>query len=533
MQLLGILNKKGTQSLFEGFVKKLGKTMKKILINDNLWQTRIALTSDGKLQNIYFSTHTQNNLERSFFKGIVTKVLPGIQTAFVEIDQEKAGFLHISEIDRELAIENMSKHAQIEFDESSKKKTRRQKPNIAKIVKEGNPILVQVSKEPVYEKGAKLTTCFTLPGRFFVLTPNIPRLGVSKKIEDRDERLRLKEIVRKCLPEGMGGIIRTTSEGRLVKEITKDIRYLVNTWNTIQKKFDSAKPQEKIHEDLPLAMQVVRDHLDDDVQAIIVDNKQTQQELYNFVKTTAPEHALKVMAYDKITPIFKTYDIDTQLENALKKKVPLKSGGSLIIESTEAMAVIDVNTGRFTGKSDLEETILKTNLEAAEESARQLRLRNIGGLIVIDFIDMSPAGNRRKLYNFLEKTLREQDKFQSVVLKVSEFGLVQMTRKRSGKTLLQQLTQNCQTCNGTGFISSVQTDSFGILRDIQEELLKLKKTKVATISINPDIFEYLTSVEYNSILELEKKHKIKITLLSDPKLKPTQYKLKKNSILER
>ena len=352
----------------------------------------------------------------------------------------------------------MSKHAQIEFDESSKKKTRRQKPNIAKIVKEGNPILVQVSKEPVYEKGAKLTTCFTLPGRFFVLTPNIPRLGVSKKIEDRDERLRLKEIVRKCLPEGMGGIIRTTSEGRL---------------------------------------------------------------------------ALKVMAYDKITPIFKTYDIDTQLENALKKKVPLKSGGSLIIESTEAMAVIDVNTGRFTGKSDLEETILKTNLEAAEESARQLRLRNIGGLIVIDFIDMSPAGNRRKLYNFLEKTLREQDKFQSVVLKVSEFGLVQMTRKRSGKTLLQQLTQNCQTCNGTGFISSVQTDSFGILRDIQEELLKLKKTKVATISINPDIFEYLTSVEYNSILELEKKHKIKITLLSDPKLKPTQYKLKKNSILER
>jgi ribonuclease G len=501
--------------------------MKKILINDNPWQTRIALMRNGELQNIYFSTHTQEVLERAYFKGIVTKVLPGIQTAFVDIGKEKAGFLHISEIDRELAIENMSKHAQIEFDETVKRKPQRQKPNIAKIVKEGDPILVQVSKEPVYEKGAKLTTCFTLPGRFFVLTPNIPRLGVSKKIADREERARLKDIVRKLLPEGMGGIIRTTSEDRTSRELAKDIRYLTKIWEIIQKKFQNAQPKEKIHEDLSLSLQVVRDHLDDDVEAVIADNAQTQKEVYRFVKTVAPEHAMKVSLYNQPMPLFKAYDVEPQIIAALEKKVPLKSGGSLIIETTEAMTVIDVNTGRFTGKANLEDTILKTNLEAAEAAARQLRLRNIGGLIIIDFIDMAIHGNRQKLFNFLEKTLREQDKFQSVVLKVSEFGLVQMTRKRSGKTLIQQLTRACPTCQGLGFIPSIQTDSFTVLRALKEELATIKKQKEVTVSVNQAVFEYLASVEYNAILALEKEFKLKIILLTDSTLKTNQYKLKK------
>lgn len=503
--------------------------MKKILINDNPWQTRIALMLDSELQNIYFSAHTQPTLERSYFKGVVTKVLPGIQTAFVDIGQTKAGFLHISEIDREMAIENMSKHAQVEFDDTSNKKStvRRQKPNIAKIVKEGDSILVQVSKEPVYEKGAKLTTCFTLPGRFLVLTPNIPRLGVSKKIDDRDERQRLKEVVRKLLPEGMGGIIRTTSEGRSEKELAKDIRFLVKSWNEIQKKFKESAPEAKIHEDLDLSLQVVRDHLDDDVEAVITDNKQNQKELYQFVKNIAPEHAMKVKLYTDKTTIFEYYGINSQIEEALEKKVHLKSGGSLIIETVEAMTVIDVNTGRFTGKGNMEDTILKTNLEAAEEAARQLRLRNIGGLIVIDFIDMATPANRQKLFNHLEKTLKERDKFQSVVLKVSEFGLVQMTRKRSGKTLSQSLMQTCSTCHGIGVVPSIQTDSFEILRNMKNDLGSLDKQKDITISIHPDVFEYLASVEYNAILILEKQFKVKITLLTDPRLKTDQYKIQK------
>src|SRR3989304_1829103 len=299
--------------------------MKKIIINVNPWQTRIAITWNNQLQNIYFSSHTQESLGRSFFKGSITKVLPGIQTAFVDIGQEKAGFLHISEIDRELAMENISKQAQVEYEESSRKHSRqRQKPSISKIVKEGDEILVQVSKEPVYEKGAKLTTCFTLPGRFFVLMPNIPRLGVSKKIADRDERIRLKEIIRKNLPEGMGGIIRTTSEGRNDQELVKDVRYLVHTWNTIQKKLSSAKPKEKIHQDLPLSFQVVRDHLDDDVEVVISDNKSNHQELYQFVKTIAPEHSMKIKLYEEETPLFQKYNIEKQIEQALETKVPLK-----------------------------------------------------------------------------------------------------------------------------------------------------------------------------------------------------------------
>ena len=501
--------------------------MKKIIISSDLWQTRIAITLNNTLENIYFSTHTQEVLERSFFKGLVTKVLPGIQTAFVEIGREKAGFLHISEIDREMAIENMSKFAQVEFDETSRKKIRYQKPNIAKIIKEGDSILVQVSKEPVYEKGAKLTTCFTLPGRFFVLTPNIPRLGVSKKVEDREERKRLKEIVQAHLPEGMGGIIRTTSEGRSTPEIIEDIKYLIKTWDSIQKKFDNAKQQEKIYEDIPLSLQVVRDYLDDDVESVIIDNKKKQQELYKFVKSIAPEHALKVKLYDKPTPIFKSFNIEPQIETALEKKVMLKSGGSLVIESTEAMTVVDVNTGKFIGKANMEDTIFKTNLEAAEEIARQLRLRNIGGLIVIDFIDMAIIGNRKRLYNFLEKILRERDKFQSVVLKVSEFGLVQMTRKRSGKTLIQQLMQICPTCNGLGVIPSVQTDSFAILRAIESELETLKSAREVGFKVRPAVFDYLSSVEYNAMLSLEKLYNVKITLHSDLKLKNSQYDIVK------
>ena len=258
--------------------------MKKILINDNEWQTRIAITQSGKLQNIYFSAHVENPLERSLFKGTVTKVLPGIQTAFVDIGQDKAGFLHISEIDRDLAIDRLEDKVEVEDDQEIETKKRREPRDISKILKEGDSVLVQVSKEPVYEKGAKLTTCFTLPGRFIVLMPNIPRIGISKKISDRDERFRLRDIVRAHLPEGMGAIIRTTSEERLEKDIVKDINFLAQIWNNIQNKYNSAEPAEKLHEDIELPLQIVRDHLDDNVEGIISDNKKERDKILNFVK---------------------------------------------------------------------------------------------------------------------------------------------------------------------------------------------------------------------------------------------------------
>lgn len=498
--------------------------MKKIIINDTVWQTRIAITQDGVLENMYYASPADQTLERAYYKGLVAKVLPGIQTAFVDIGQERAGFLHISEIDRELAIAKISKTLQLD-EEEPLTRVPRQKLDIANILKEGDTILVQVSKEPVYEKGAKLTTCFTLPGRHLVLMPNIPRIGISKKIENREERNRLRDIVRANLPEGMGAIIRTTSEDRKEADIIKDINYLVQTWNTIQKRYASAQPKERLYEDLPLTLQIVRDHLDEDVEAVICDNKETQKNIYSFVKMTAPELTPLIKQYRGKTDLFEFYGIEKQISQALAKKVYLKSGGSLIVETTEAMTVIDVNTGRFIGKKNMEETIVKTNLEAAEEVARQLRLRNIGGLIVIDFIDMAMPSNRSKVFKFFEKILRERDKFQSVVLKISEFGLVQMTRKRSGKTLQQLLTDTCSCCNGLGFTKSTQSYSYEILRHLSAAMTHHKPVASITIQLHPEVFDYVSQTEYNAILSLEKEFGTKITLSVDKKLARDQFHL--------
>lgn len=511
--------------------------VKKIIINNEPWQTRIAITQDNELQNIYFETHTTESLERSFFKGVVSKVLPGIQTAFVDIGQERAGFLHISEIDRDLAIRKISKYTQIdELDddqkgEESEKKApalRKSDVDISKILKEGDHILVQVSKEPVYEKGAKLSTCYILPGRFVVLMPNIPRIGISKKIENKEERVRLKDLVRKHLPEGMGAIIRTTSDGREEADIIKDLAYLVQTWQTIQQGYAQAQPEACIYRDIPLYLQIIRDHLDSNVEAIVVDDKAMQSTLYQFIKNVAPEYSHIVRFYQGPPDIFSFYDIEQQIQEALARKVPLKSGGTLIIETTEAMTVIDVNTGRFIGKVSLEETILKTNIEAAEEIARQLRLRNIGGLIVIDFIDMSLSANRKRLFHYFEKMLKERDKFQSVVLKISEFGIVQMTRKRSGKTLSQQLLETCPSCAGLGMTRSLRTECCTLLRTIKTQLQTVPLDTDITIVVNPVMFEYLTQNEYNAILAMEKILKHKIVLMSNNDILLNQYKINKS-----
>lgn len=494
--------------------------MKKIIINHSEWQTRIALTQDNVLENIYFSQNTQESLERSFFKGKISKVLPGIQTAFVDIGQEKAGFLHISEIDREMAMQKISKSMQFdEYEEpQAKPKGRRDasKPDVSKILKEGDNILVQVSKEPVYEKGAKLTTCFALPGRFLVLMPNIPRFGVSKKIDDKEERNRLKLIIKQHIPESMGAIIRTSAQDASAQELVKDLNYLINSWHAIEEKYRNAQSEEKIFSDLDLVLQTVRDHLDEQVEAIVVDDEAVQTAIYRFTRNIAPEYSHIIQLYNNPTNIFDYFDLERQIHEALNKKVALPSGGSLIIETTEAMTVIDVNTGKFIGKSNLEETILKTNLEAAQEITRQLRLRNIGGLIVIDFIDMEKSANRQKLFKFFEETLKKRDKFQSVVLKISEFGLVQMTRKRANKNLIHQLMQNCRACHGLGMVKSLQTCAYDCFAHLKEQLKKNTLAHNAHILVGQNLFDYITSIEYNAILSLEKKFHCKIMIESNP-----------------
>ena len=341
-----------------------GNSVKKIIINEEIWQTRVAILDDDKLQDICFDFHNKMDLERCFFKGKVSKVLPGIQTAFVNIGQPKAGFLHINEVDRTLAAEKIFSDVEEVQERSDVTRMVKHAMDIGKIFKEGDETLVQVIKEPIYEKGAKLTTCFTLPGKFVVLMPNIPQIGISKKIESRTERTRLKDLIQKKLPKGMGAIVRTTAENRAEKDIQKDLSFLITTWKSIIRKSKKANPGDKIHEDIPVSLRAVRDHLDEEVSAVIVDNKETQKSLIRFVKNFTPEQAQKIFLYDDNIPIFDKFNIEKQIDEALQKKVQLKSGGSLIIESTEAMCVVDVNTGRYTGKGKAEETIFETNIEA-------------------------------------------------------------------------------------------------------------------------------------------------------------------------
>ncbi|HSW75940.1 MAG TPA: Rne/Rng family ribonuclease [Candidatus Saccharimonadales bacterium] len=504
--------------------------MKKIIINKSPWETRIAIVRDSKLENLFFGQSTDIELERSFFKGKVSKILPGIQTAFVDIGQERAGFLHISEIDHDLAlsrimgtdqvdeIKEIVKEGERDIEEDVKPRMSSEKMDISKILHEGEDLLVQVSKEPVDEKGAKLKTCFTLPGRFIVLTPNIPRIGVSKKIEDRAQRLRLKEIISKHLPAGMGAVIRTSAEGKSESEIQKDLSLLTSDWDNILALYKKAESKTKIYEDVDLSLQVVRDHLDGDIEEIITDNKENHNEIYKYLSKVAPEFKYKVKLYEGSGNLFDRYDIDPQIKRALEKKVTLKSGGSIVVETTEALTVIDVNTGKFVGKGNLEETILKTNLEAAREIVLQLKLRNIGGLIVIDFIDMINTKNKLKLVSYFEQTLKELDKFQAVVLQVSEFGIVQMTRKRSGKTLMRQLTDVCHCCSGLGRLPSVRAESYEILRKLKVEIQTKFVKKNIFFEINAAVFDFITSIEFNSILQLEKDFNCTITLVSNDTL---------------
>jgi ribonuclease G len=501
-------------------------TLKKILINKNIWQTRVAILRDNKLQDVYFDTHSREELEKSFIKGKVSKVLPGIQTAFVDIGQKKAGFLHISEIDRALATEKTAEFLHVDDTEQELIQKRVKKAiSIDKIFSAGDEILVQVIKEPIYEKGAKLTTCFTLPGKFIVLMPNIPQIGISKKIGDKEERMRLKEILLNNLSDNMGAIIRTTMEGRKAKDLKKDLSFLLSTWKSILKKFKKAKPGEIIHEDLRITLRAIREHFDEDVEILYVDDPKDQSEIKKFVKNFVPEKIDSIKLHQGPPGLFEKFEIDKQIDKALEKKVELKSGGSLIIETTEAMTVVDVNTGKFTGKDNPEETILKTNLEAAEEVVRQLRLRNIGGLIVIDFIDMISSNNRQRLSRHLEKTLKERDKYQSVILKVSEFGLIQMTRKRSGKTLVQQLTNVCTCCNSYGFIRSIQTESFQLLTNFKNEMIRKKIKGSISLTTSQNVFDFLIHKEYDSIIKLEKLLNCKIVLEGDNNLKHYQYKI--------
>lgn len=424
-----------------------------LLINVTQVETRVALIESGVLQEVYIERSRSRGIVGNIYKGKIVRVLPGMQAAFVDIGLERAAFIHEADL---LPLDSASQHVK--------------SPGISLLVKEGQDLVVQVTKDPIGTKGARLTTHLSIPSRYLVYMPHNKRLGVSQRIDEEHERERLKELVNVAINqehlEDCGGfILRTASEGAGAHEILVDTKYLRKLWDKIQNNIQSQVSPSLVYEELPLFLRAIRDLSRVELERVRVDSAEAYTNIVNFCRSFVPEVADQVEQYGGERPIFDLYGIEDEILKALDRKVPLKSGGYLIIDQTEAMTTIDVNTGGFVGRSNLEETIFKTNLEAAVAIGRHLRLRNLGGIIIVDFIDMIDAEHQRQVLRMLEKTL-ERDCAKNNISGISELGLVEVTRKRTRESLEQLLCEPCGTCLGRGYVRTAETVCYDIFREI-------------------------------------------------------------------
>lgn len=413
-------------------------------------ETRVALVENGVLQEIFIERSNHRGLVGNIYKGKVVRVLPGMQAAFVNIGFERAAFIHAAEISGGDA-----------------------NTPIQTLVHEGQSLIVQVTKDPIGTKGARLTTQLSIPSRYLVYMPGSVHIGVSQRIEEEVERERLKQVVLECMTaEELSGeagfILRTAAEGVGDEEILADIRYLKRLWRKLNERIKEQKAPSLIYAELPLSLRTLRDAIRPEVSKILVDSRETSTKLEHFAEQYMPEVQQRLDYYPGPRPIFDLYSVEDEIQRALERKVPLKSGGYLVIDQTEAMTTIDVNTGAFVGRRNLEETIYKTNLEAATAIGRQLRLRNIGGIIILDFIDMVDVEHQRQVLRMLEKVL-EKDHTKTKISSVSELGLVEMTRKRTRESLEHMVMEPCSTCNGRGSVKTAETICYEIFREILRE----------------------------------------------------------------
>jgi len=423
---------------------------KEIFINESMGETRIAIQEDGQLVEVYIEKQDNHRMVGNVYKGKVENVLPGMQAAFVDVGYELNAFLPFSEIGSDEFI----------IEEHGNKKNRNNRnnkyDNIEVDLKKDQEIYVQIIKEPFAGKGPRVTTEVALPGRFLVLVPNANYIGISKKIWDKYERRRLKKIAQRLRESNIGVIIRTVAEGKSEEHIENDFNQLINNWNKIEDKADREEAPVLVYEDLETASSVVRDLLTPDVEKIIIDSKRLYKKTQKYLEDISPSLLDRLELYKLKSPLFESFGIESEIDKLMRPKVWLKSGAYLIIEKTEAMVVVDVNSGRFVGKKLHEENSLKINLEAAREVARQLRLRDLSGLIVIDFIDMKHDENRKKVYHELRKELRK-DRAKVAVAPITEFGLLEMTRQRIRVSLLDSMSEKCPSCHGSGRIISQET----------------------------------------------------------------------------
>ena len=479
-----------------------------ILINSRSYEVRIALVESGHLTEFHLQRPTEKGLMGNLYLGRVVRVLPGMQAAFVDIGLERTGFLYVDDVfsgSDDLRRDKL-KSGQAEDDSattvSSTVEHRQSNPyHIEDLLNEGQEILVQVSKDPIGTKGARLTCQITLPGRNLVFIPQTDHIGISRKIEDDTVRESLRTTIEELRPHKSGFIVRTVAEHASKEDLEADMEFLMILWDEIKDRAATSKPPSLVYEDLDITLRSVRDLFTSDVDYLIIDDELSYEKLVHFVNTFAPQLKNKISLYRGELPLFEAYGVDVEISKAIEKKVWLRSGGYIIIENTEALTVIDVNTGRFVGKNDLNETIFKTNMEAAKEIAYQLRLRNIGGIIIIDFIDMEDEPHREELFNYFKEAVKK-DKSRINILKLSEFGLVQMTRKRNSENLNQMMCEPCHYCSGEGVLKSRRTVCYEIFRKISRNSARATGSTV-TLRVHPRIADMLLKEEEPTTKRLE------------------------------
>lgn len=487
--------------------------MKEYLINVTPLETRIALIEDGRLAELNVERKEERSLVGNIYKGRVDAIVPGIQAAFIDIGLGKNGFLYVADI---AAAEGTGDFDPEDDDGRRSKSRKARRPSIENMLKKNQSIMVQVSKDTLGTKGARLTNYVTLPGRYVVLMPTVRQLGVSRKINDLKERDRLKKIIRGFRRSGNYGLIlRTAGEGKPKQEIEADLQYLNRAWERIGQRMESPDDHVLLYEDLNPILRTVRDSFTEDVARLTIDDKGEYDKILHFLDNFAPQLKKNCKLYESKRPLFDKYGMESEIEKALRRRVYLKSGGHIVIDQTEALIAIDVNTGKFTGRTHLEETVLKTNLEAADEIARQVRLRDMGGIIVLDFIDMEKAENRKKLLRQLHQAVKP-DRARTTISEITELGMIEMTRKRVRHNLIKALSQTCPYCEGTGMVRSVTTMTSDTLRRLRTLFCKSKEKNII-LQVHPDVARRLRTENKDLLDEIAKEfdREIQVESVSD------------------
>ena len=464
-----------------------------VLINVGPREIRAGLVEEGVLQELMLERTNRRGLISNIYKGRVSRVLPGMQAAFIDIGLERAAFLHASDIVQPSDAESGNPDT----------KDAAQTDEIQALVAEGGEILVQVLKDPLGTKGARLTTFITIPSRYLVFMPKGHGVGISSRIEDEPERQRLRDAALSFMQPGdLGGyIVRTAAEGADPQALRADMVFLQKLWGVLSEKATQCRPGNLVYEDLPLPIRVLRDVVSSGVEKVSVDHDDTHVSMQEFARTFMPDLAERIERYGGDRPIFDLYGVEEEIQRSLDRKVPLKSGGYLMLDQTEAMTTIDVNTGAYVGHRNLEETIFRTNLEATVAIARQLRLRNLGGIVIIDFIDMQEEEHRRQVRQALEKAL-ENDHAKTHISSVSPLGLVEMTRKRTRESLEHMLCVACPTCEGRGFVKTIETVCYEIFREILRQARQFQFQEMMVLA-HQDVIERLLDEESAALAELE------------------------------